>query len=76
MNHTNQLLKNLKKEKVNSLFTDNVWGADLADTQLRGKSNKIICFYYVLLIFLVNMNGLFLWKIKKLLQSAMLFKKF
>ena len=60
MNHANQLLKNLKKEKVNSLFTDNVWGADLADMQLRGKSNKIICFYYVLLIFLVNTNGLFL----------------
>ena len=39
---------------------DNIWGADLADMQLISKFNKGIHFYYVLMIFSVNMHGLFL----------------
>ena len=33
-------------------------------------------FYYVLLIFIVNVLGLFLWKIKKALRLLMLFNRF
>ena len=36
---------------------------------------KDLGFYYVLLIFIANMLGLFLWKIKKVLQLPMLFKE-
>ena len=41
-------------------FTDNIWDADLADMQLISKFNKEFNFSYVLLIFIVNMHGLFL----------------
>ena len=44
------IIKKFKKKKVYSGFRDNIWGADLADLD----------FYCVLLIFLVNMLGLFL----------------
>ena len=40
MNFTNQLLKNLKKEKVHSFFRYNIWGVDLADMQSLSKYNK------------------------------------
>ena len=59
-NYTNQLLENFKKRKVYSGFRDNIWGADLADMQLISKFNKGLDSYYMLLIFLVNVLGLFL----------------
>ena len=34
------IIKKLKKRKVYSLFKDNIWGAELADIQLRSKFNK------------------------------------
>ena len=34
---------------------------------------KEFVFYYVLLIFMVNMRGLFIWKIKKALELEILF---
>ena len=40
MNYINQLLKNLKKEKVYSSFKDNICGVDLADMQLLSRYNK------------------------------------
>ena len=40
MNFINQLLENLKKEKYNSSFRDNVWEVDLADMQSVSKYNK------------------------------------
>ena len=46
------------KRKVYSFFIDNLWGADLADMQPRCKFNIGFRFYYVLLIFSENMNGL------------------
>ena len=58
MNFIKQLLENLRK--LYSSFRDNIWGADLAEMQLLSKFNKDLEFYYVLLIFLVNMLGLFL----------------
>ena len=53
-------VKKFKERKVHATFKDNIWGADLADVQLISKFNKGVDFYYVLLIFLVNMLGLFL----------------
>ena len=34
------IIRNFKKRKVYSAFTDNIWGADLADMQLISKFNK------------------------------------
>ena len=34
------ILRNFKRRKVYSGFTDNIWGADSADMQLIGKCNK------------------------------------
>ena len=52
------IIRSFKKITVYSGFKDNIWGPDLANMQLISKFNK--GFYYVLLIFLVNMLGLFL----------------
>ena len=54
------IIRKFKKRKVYSAFKDNIWAADLADMQLLSRCNKGIRFFYVLLIFLVNMLGLFL----------------
>ena len=34
------IIKNFNKRKVHSPFTDNIWGADVADMQLINKFNK------------------------------------
>ena len=39
-NYTNELLANLIKRKLHSIFIDNAWGADLAGIQLISKFNK------------------------------------
>ena len=54
------ITRKFKKSKVHSSFIDNIWGVDLADMQLIRKFKKEFVFYYVLLIFLVNMHGLLL----------------
>ena len=59
------IIKKFKKRTVYSRFKDNIWVADLADMQLISKFNKrfrlcVIVPYCALLIFLVNMLGLFL----------------
>ena len=64
------IIRNFKKRKVHSPFIDNICGTDLANMQLISK------FCYVLLIFLVDTRGLFLWKKKKGLVLVMLFKNF
>ena len=38
------IIKKFKKRKVHSSFIDNIWGADLADTQLIRTLNKGITF--------------------------------
>ena len=58
--HHKPIIRKFKKRKVYSSFRDNIWGVDLADMQLLRNLIKDIDFYYVLLIFLVNMLGLFL----------------
>ena len=54
------IIGNFHKRRVHSPFIDNIWGADLADIQLIKKLIKDLDFYYVLLIFIANMHGLFL----------------
>ena len=49
-----------KKRNLHSPFIHNISDADLADMQLISKLNKDSDFYYVLLIFISNMHGLFL----------------
>ena len=61
------IIRNFNKRKVHSPFIDNIWGADLADIQLISKFSKRLSFCCVLLVFVLNMLGLFLWKIKKVL---------
>ena len=58
-----------------SSFRDNIWGVDLADMELLRKFNKGFRCFYVLLIFLVNILGWFLLKIKKGIGIANAFKK-
>ena len=53
------IIRKFKKRKVHSTFKDNIWGADLADMLNLADTIKELDFYYVLLIFLVNMLGLF-----------------
>ena len=53
------IIRKCKKIKVCSSFKDNTFGTRLTDMQLLSKFNKL-GFYYVSLIFLVNMHGLFL----------------
>ena len=46
-----------KKRKVYSTFTDNVWGADLADIQLISKFNKAFRFLLCVIdILYINMR--------------------
>ena len=59
------IIRKFKKRKIHSPFIDNIWGADLADMQLISNSIKDLYFHYVLFIFVANMHGLFLSKIKK-----------
>ena len=54
------IIRKFKKSKVYSAFKDNIWAADLADMQLISNLIKDLDFYYVLLIFIANMLGLFL----------------
>ena len=54
------IIKKFKKRKVYSSFRDNIWGVNLADMQSLSKYNKESSVYYVQLICLVNMHGLFL----------------
>ena len=54
------VIRNFKKRTVYSGFRDNICVADLADVQLISNFNKGFRSYCVILIFLVNMLGLFL----------------
>ena len=69
------IIRKFEKIKVHLSFIDNSWVADLADMQLISSLIQEFVFYNVLSIFLVNMYGLFSWKIKMELQLLILFKK-
>ena len=52
------IIRKFKRREVYSAFKDNIWAADLADMQLMQVNLiKDLDFYYVLLIFIVNMLG-------------------
>ena len=51
------IVRKFEKREVYSSFKYNIWGAALADTQLRSKFDKGFFFYYVSLTFIVNMHG-------------------
>ena len=68
-----QLLKKLRERKVVLPFRDNIFGATLDDMQLIANLLKELGFYYLLLIFSVNMHGLLVWKIKDVLQLLTVF---
>ena len=54
------IIRKFRKRKAHLSFTDNIWGADLADLQLISKVNRRTRFCYALLIFSANTHGLFL----------------
>ena len=55
----NSIIRKVQKRKVHSSFRGNISGVDFTDMQLISEFNKgILFFYYVLLIYLVNMYGL------------------
>ena len=54
------IIRKFKERTVYSGFKDNIWRADLADMQSISKFNKGFRFWLYLLIFLVNLLGLFL----------------
>ena len=54
------IIKKFKRRKFYSSFKDNIWGIDLADMSLINKFNKGIKYLFVLLIYLVDIHGLFL----------------
>ena len=60
---------------MQSPFIEKNCGGDLADIQLISTFNKGLRFYYVLLTFIVNTHGLFLWKIKNGITITNAFQK-
>ena len=52
-------IRKFNKRNVHSFFIENIECADLVDMQLINKFNKGLS-YYVLLIFIANMHGLFI----------------
>ena len=53
------IIRKFNKRKVHWPFAGNIWCADLADMQLVNLI-KDLGFYFVLLIFIANIHGLFL----------------
>ena len=54
------IIRNFKKIAGYSRFKGNIWGADLADMQLKSKLNKGFRFLLCVIDILVNMVGLLL----------------
>ena len=75
MNFINQLLKNLKKEKIYSSFRDNIWGVDLADMQSLSKYNKGIKYLLCVIDFFSNYAWVVLIKVKTGVSIVNAFKE-
>ena len=70
------IIRKLKRRKVRSTFTDNIWGADLADMQLISKFNKGFRFLLYVIDIFRKYACVTSLKDKKVLQLQMLLKKF
>ena len=70
----NSVIRNFQKRKEQSHFIDNIWGACLADMQSISKFNRGYRFL-LCAIDIANMHGLLPWKVKKVLQLPLLFRK-
>ena len=54
------IIRKFEKRKVFSSFRVNIWGTDLAGVQLISNLINELVFYYMFLIFMVNIHELFL----------------
>ena len=54
-----QFIRKFETRKVHASFIDNILGTDLANMQFISKFNKGLDFYYVSLVFIANIHGLF-----------------
>ena len=69
------VIKKFKRRKVYSSFQDNIWGADLADTQLISKFNKGIRFLLCLIDFFSKYAWVISLKDKKSVTIVNAFQK-
>ena len=53
------MIRKFNKRKVHSSFIDNIWGADLADMQLKSKFNQSFRF----LLCVINIHSKYAWVI-------------
>ena len=51
------IITKFEKQKKHLSFIGNTWGADLADMQLIGKFNKVICF----LLYVIDIFSKYTW---------------
>ena len=70
------IIRKLKRRKVRSTFTDNIWGADLTDMQLISKFNKGFRFLLYVIDIFRKYPCVTSLKDKKVLQLQMLLKNF
>ena len=54
------IIRNFKRRNPYSSFKDNIWDVDLTDMTLISKFNEGIKYFCVLLIYFLNIRGLFL----------------
>ena len=66
----------MKKRRVYSSFKDNIWDVVLTDMQIIIKFIEGIRSLLCVIDILINMHGLFLWKIKKGITIVSAFQKF
>ena len=69
------IIRKFKKRTVYSGFEDNIWGADLADTQLISNFNKGFRFLLCVIDAVSKYACVISLKDKKVLQLLMLFRK-
>ena len=68
-------IKKFKKRKIPPPFTDNIWGADLADMQLISKFNKGVRFLLCVIDIFSNYAWVILLKDKKGITITNAFQK-
>ena len=70
------IMKKFKRRKVYSSFKNNIWGADLADTQLISKFNKGIRFLLCVIDIFIKYAWVVLLKDKRVVTIVNAFQKF